>query len=340
MTAVQYLVTGGTGFIGAHLVRRLVASYGPGAVTCLVLPGEAAGDERLIHLRESGVRLIEGDLLEPGVAAERAPKPSVVFHLAANIDTAGDEASMRLNDAGVAHLLDWLGPDVAGARVVFTSSVAALDRDRPAEGPLTDESPCAARTAYGRSKHRAERLLRERATLDGFTFTTLRLPTVYGVGQKPGGLFDSLRSLAERGAWLARLNWPGRTSVMHLDDLVTVLVDLAHRPEAAGRTLGLASPDVVTVGELAQAVARTVGRPRRPIELPPWFWAGVRRAVWHPVVCRLVPPRYRLHHWRLSLMVDDGFWMDPGGFRELYPARVMRLEEGLRLTFPRNDQER
>ena len=126
---------------------------------------------------------------------------------------------------------------------------------------ISEESPFVPRTAYGRTKLRGEHLIRERSGPDGYSWTILRLPTVYGPGQKPSGLFDQMIRMASSGAMLGRIDWPGRTSIIHVDDAVDVMVDLAGRGEAADQVYCLASDESLTVGELARKIGEVLGRP-------------------------------------------------------------------------------
>ena len=111
-------------------------------------------------------------------------------------------------------------------------------------------------------------ILAERATRDGYSWTVVRLPTVYGPGQKPDGLFDQLIKRAEGGSLLGRLDWPGRTSIVHVDDVAAAMIELAGRPEAAGEVFCIASDESLTVGELARGIGEAIGRPVRPIGIP------------------------------------------------------------------------
>jgi nucleoside-diphosphate-sugar epimerase len=326
---MKFLVTGGTGFIGRRLVERLVSSYGAGAVTCLVLPGERSTDPPQVQLQSLGVRILEGDLCDPAVSRECAPEVTVVFHLAANIDTAACMRDLRVNDEGTTHLLDWLKATVRGFRLIHTSSVAVLDREGPAPCPLSESSPCTPRTAYGQTKLRAEDIIQTRAAVDGFGFTILRLGTIYGPGAKRGGLFESLARLTARDSLRARLDWPGRVSVMHVDDVVSVLVAVATDPRAANEIYCAANPNAPTVGELAQRIGRLSGRPVRVLRMPDWSWAIVRRLTWQPVVRLAASALAPQLFWRFSLIVDHSFWLDTTKLRSVWHQAPKDLDAGL-----------
>jgi nucleoside-diphosphate-sugar epimerase len=324
-------VTGGTGFIGRRLVAALVNRYGAGAVTCLALRPATSEDERMgvANLRAMGVRVIIGDLRDPQVASEPAPRTDVVFHLAANIDTALAEHELTVNDRGTAHLLDWIKPVSAGARVVYTSSVAVLDRQERPCGPLTETSPCTPRTPYGRSKLRGEEFIRARAEAEGYTYTIPRLTTIYGPGAKAGGLFDELFHLTSRGDLLGRIDWPGRCSVMHVVDTANLLMAMAASPAAVNQVYCVGNPYAPTVGELAERIGRVAGVKRTTYHPPEWVWRAVRAVTWNPVVARVGMAVAPLLFWRFSLIVDDGFWVDASKMQSVFPDVPTDLDSGL-----------
>jgi dihydroflavonol-4-reductase len=329
------LVTGATGFIGRRLVRRLLDANGGTAIVCLVkVPATPHEVEVLESYRSLGVRLLEGDLLNRPVCAEPPPPVDAVFHLAANIDTDATEDELLVNHVGTRQLLDWLAPVSRGARILYASSVAVHDRDAPPAGPIDEHSPFVPRTRYGKTKLQGERILQERGVADLYSWTIVRLPTVYGPGQKAGGLVDKMIELASGGGMLGRIDWPGRTSIIHVDDAVEVMIDLAGRPDAAGEIFCLASDESLTVGELARIVSRVVGRASQPIPITAPLVRARRAGGWNRTVAATLPRFARLAFWRLSLIVSDGFWFDTTKFRRVYTRPIRNLEEGLHDTIP------
>jgi nucleoside-diphosphate-sugar epimerase len=329
---MRCLITGATGFIGRRLVRRLIDRIGIAAVACLVGPAASEAElEALKELRSTGIRVIEGDLRNQEVARVTPPDVDAVFHFAANVDTAASGRDLRINDHGSDRLLGWIGPALRGGRIVYASTIAVHDRGAAPCEPICEDSPLTPRTEYGRSKLRGERIVRARSAIHGYSWTILRLPTVYGPGQKEGGLFDRLGALASRDTLLGRINWPGRTSIVHVDDVVEAAIALASNPAAAGQEYCVASDDVVTVGDIARACAEATGYSLRSIDVPPRIWRAARTVAWSPHAARVVPPAARVWFWRLSLVISDGFWLDTRKFRSVYPRAMKTLREGLSL---------
>jgi len=327
---MKTLVTGATGFIGRRLVRRLIELDGPDAVVCLVKPPATPLEaDALASFRARGVRLVDGDLLNQPVSTEAPPRVDRVFHLGANIDTDAAERDLLVNHAGTRHLLDWLKPVLRGIRIMYSSSVAVHDREAEPAGPIDERSPLVPRTSYGKTKLRGEAVLQERATTDAYAWTILRLPTVYGPGQKAGGLFDKMIELASGGGLLGRIDWPGRTSIIHVDDAIDAMITLSTAAEAAGEIFCVASDEALTVGELARTVGRALGRPIRPLAIPDPLLRASRALVWNKSVATLVPRSAQLSFWRLSLIISDGFWFDTTKFRRVYRGPLRNLEHGL-----------
>jgi nucleoside-diphosphate-sugar epimerase len=158
---------------------------------------------------------------------------------------------------------------------------------------------------------------------------------VYGPGQKPKGLFDQMITMSSDGSLLGRINWPGRTSIIHVDDIAAIMIDVASLPAAAGEVYCVASDESPTVGEIAVRVGAVIGHPVKSIEIPRSILGLMRTLVWNRAIQRAMPGAARLAFWRLSLIVSNGFWFDTTKFRRLYSKPLRGLEEGLADTIPK-----
>src|SRR4051812_27092043 len=156
----QALVTGGTGFIGSHVVRRLLAERM--TVRCLVRPGSNRQ-----NLQSLDVEYAEGDLNDPTSLKRAAAGCRRLFHVAADYRIwARHPAELeRTNVEGTRQILR-AAADAGMERILFTSSVAAVGRP-PDNGHLgigredLDPTPEQQVGAYKRSKFASDVLARE-----------------------------------------------------------------------------------------------------------------------------------------------------------------------------------
>lgn len=151
------LVTGGTGFVGAHIVRALLAR-GRG-VRCLARPGSSRA-----NLEGLDVEIVTGDLTDPSSLKAAATGCAVLYHCAADYRLSSRMAAeiYASNVAGTENVLR-AAADASVDRVVYTSSVGALGL-APAGQSANEETPVDPATligAYKRSKHAAEGVARE-----------------------------------------------------------------------------------------------------------------------------------------------------------------------------------
>ena len=149
---MRTLVTGGTGFVGSHLIDVLLERGHE--VTALVRsPAKARG------LEARGVRLVRGDLHDLEALREAAKDADVVQHVAALTGAVDEAEFLRANRDGTANVLRAAEAAGRGARLVLTSSMAAggpAKRDQPMRG----HEPPAPVTMYGRSKLASEEVVR------------------------------------------------------------------------------------------------------------------------------------------------------------------------------------
>jgi len=153
------LVTGGTGFVGAHIVRALLAKGRD--VRCLV-----RASSRRTNLEGLDVEVVEGELRDPASLARAVRSCEVVYHCAADYRLfTKDPGELRASNVeGTRHVLRAAG-EAGASRVVYTSSVGAL-------GLTHDGTPASETTPvtivgvvgnYKRSKYEAERVAEEMA---------------------------------------------------------------------------------------------------------------------------------------------------------------------------------
>jgi nucleoside-diphosphate-sugar epimerase len=318
------LVTGGTGFIGRCLVGQLVQKYGAHRIICLVHKDAAPALEQTGRalLDQSGVRYIPIDLIT-GEGLEHVPRsPDIIFHLASNTDTGSN--GHRVNDIGTKNLLKHIGPLSTNTRFIFTSTISATDNREHPHQPGNEESILKRpRSEYGRRKLETEHLLTQASREQNFHLAMLRVCAVYGTGTRSDGLYDALVRFAKKDSLLARLDYPGKMPVMHVDDIADLLIRMSDIPSEPGKPeLFVAAIESIAIHEMSRAIYHALGKAYRPIHLPQWLWQITR--ISSPVIYALEPilPRFIYNKlWQLTLLVNDGYDNQSIRLKNVFPEK-------------------
>jgi nucleoside-diphosphate-sugar epimerase len=249
------LITGATGFIGGHLVRRLI---GDGRrVRCLVRSGSDGAP-----LAELGAELVEGDLTEARSLARAVVGCDLVVHCAAMVSDWGTVAEIeRVNVAGTRDL----AAAAASASVRRFVQVSSTDVYGHPGGAPVEEGRAGAtppRNWYARTKLAAEGEVRRVAAGSGMEVVIVRPATVYGPGSVAvvGEIADALRGgnmlLVDGGRALAGLCF--------VENLIDLLLLAFERDEAAGEAFNVDDGLDVTWRRFVDDLAAGLGvRPAR-----------------------------------------------------------------------------
>ncbi|MEM2217928.1 MAG: NAD-dependent epimerase/dehydratase family protein, partial [Thermofilaceae archaeon] len=175
---MQVLVTGGAGFIGSHLVRRLTAE----GFQVTVLDNLSSGNLGNLSCFSEKVNFVEGDVRNPDVVEESANGAEAIVHLAALIDVAESIKKPRLYvDVNVSGTLNVLEAAKKAEVFVFASSAAVYGE--PLSLPIEELHPLAPLSPYGATKVAGEALVQAYARIRGFRPVILRIFNVYGPKQ-------------------------------------------------------------------------------------------------------------------------------------------------------------
>ncbi len=173
---MRALVTGGTGFIGRHLVGRLLRdSWHVILVT--------RDKSKLSRPDSANLDVLEADVTDPGTIvsiADMCRPLDAVIHLAASLDYYDARETYTTNVAGTGNVLE-LAKLAAAGRFVYASSIEAVGPVAAAAVPAPHDTPCRPLSAYGASKVAAERILLG-AAAGHFPTVILRIGNVYGPG--------------------------------------------------------------------------------------------------------------------------------------------------------------
>jgi UDP-glucose 4-epimerase len=279
LSGARVVVTGGCGFIGSHLVRRLLAE---GAGEVVAVDSLRYGRPEELAPLGPRVRLLRHEL---GKEAAEALRPALegaraLFHFAAEkhhtSGTAGDV--LQTNVAGTAGLLEAARAAGVG-KVVFASSVFAYGRMRG--GPMREDEVARPATAYGMSKLLGERLLGHCQAAGGPAFAALRYFFVYGPRQYPGLGYKSV--IVRNYERLLRGEPPtvfgdGRQGLdyVYVDDAVEAALR-ALKQGTTGALYNVGSGTSITIVDLLDRMMRVAGRTLPKEYLPADETAGSNR---------------------------------------------------------------
>ena len=277
LTGRRVAVTGAAGFIGAHLVRDLVAR----GASVVGIDSERSGDwDRL----PAGLcERVHADFAAcaPADLAAALCGVDVVFHLAAekyNSSKSTPQRVIDVNISGTQRLLE-MGMEAGVEHVVFTSSLYAYGSLGPET--MAEADPLRPITTYGMSKVAGEDILRTFRFRHGLRSSVARLFFVYGPGQfAEGGYKSVIVSNFER---LRRGEPPvvygdGRQELdyVYVDDVVRALVALAD-PGTDGTTVNIGSGRGRSITEVTEAMLRVSGADLVPVRGEPDWTHGSRR---------------------------------------------------------------
>ena len=260
------LVTGAAGFIGSHLVDRLLERGD--AVTAFVRPTTDS-----TRLTAKGVRVITGDIRNSHEIGNAVDGSEIVYHLArAKGHGARPMSEVQAVNIDGTSKIARAATSAAVGRVVYASS-AAVYGSRPGANPVVENSILNPESAYGRSKAEAEAVLGEHARVP---FVIARITEVLGPGCK--SWIPLLRSVAARRLRLIGQG-KGRHHPADVSDIVDGLILCGTMPLTSGRTYNLAGPEVITIADMVRSIAAALQVeadlprfvPARPIELYLWL---------------------------------------------------------------------
>ncbi len=284
-------MTGTTGFIGPHVMERLLADGHE--LSCLVRPGKA-------YVPVPGVRYCTGTLDDPASLKPLLEGAQTVVHLAALTRARTEAEFQAVNCDSVERLID-MAKAVSPAfdHIVAMSSLAAVGPSCDCRGVCEDEPPRPL-TPYGRSKAALEAMLRRRQ--GEVSWTALRAPAVYGPGDRD---FLEYFKLVLKG-WrfvVGKRNVMSLVYAKNLADAVALCVDA---PAARNEAFFVADEGCYDWDDIGTMIERALGTKARRVRVPFWgVWLASLFSSALAPFCRK-PPLLNKH--KLAEMSQE-FWV-------------------------------
>ncbi len=308
----RVLVTGGTGFIGRHLVVELRRAGC--AVTVLCRSESAAkGDPSVVT--------VLGDVRDPTAVARAMRDVEVVFHLAAwnGAQRPGDTVDelVQTNVDGTRQVL-YAARAAEVKRLVHFSSVKVLGETTDGAAGQASLSP------YGKSKREAEQLVGDAEALSPLVVCCLRLSPVWGPGHR-GNLYRLLAAI-DRGRVPPLPALRNKRSLVHVDDVVQVALRAASHPAAPGKTYTVTDGHAYSGTEIYESLASALGRRIPAWRVPLWALLAAARLGDLIAVTRYAWP---FDSAALLKLVASAYYEDARLEEELGFKPMIDLERGL-----------
>jgi nucleoside-diphosphate-sugar epimerase len=249
-------ISGGAGFLGLHLARRLLAD-GHDVRTLDVVPLDDAELERSVDERR-------GDIRDRESVRKLVDGAEVVVHAAAALPIRASRESIRSVNVGGTENVLRAGNDAGVRRVVFISSTAVYGV--PEKHPIEEDDPLVGVGWYGESKIDAEGLCR----VAGVETTIVRPKTF--IGPERLGVFEILFDWIREGRRIYTLGkGHNRYQLLAVEDLVDAIVRTAGEPAAARETFNIGATEFGTVRSDLQALIDHAGSSSRlqPVPVKP-----------------------------------------------------------------------
>ena len=262
----HYLVTGGAGFIGSHLVEELIRR----GEQVRVLDNLSSGKRRnLAHI--PGVEFLEGDLVDPAACARATEGVDYVLHQAAipSVPRSVKDpvTSNRSNIDGTLNILV-AARDAGVKRLVYAGSSSAYG-DTPTQ-PKHEEMPSNPLSPYALQKLVGEQYGQIFTRLYGLETVTIRYFNVFGPRQDPGSPYSGVISLFSTAVLEGRqptiYGDGGQTrDFTYIANVVDGVLRACHAPEVAGEVINVATGGRISLNDLLQVMNGLVGTALSPL---------------------------------------------------------------------------
>jgi nucleoside-diphosphate-sugar epimerase len=249
-----WAISGGAGFLGLHLARRLLAD------------GHEVRSLDLVPLDEPGLAVHElrGDVRDEAACRELVAGARILVHAAAALPIRGSRDEIRsVNVDGTLTLLA-AAAEAGVRRVIHVSSTAVYGV--PEKHPIEEDDPLVGVGHYGESKIEAEELCRA-FRRRGLDCVILRPKTF--IGPERLGVFEILFDWIHDGRRIYVLgDGSNRYQLLAVEDLVEAIVLAARKRAAEGQTLNLGAAEFGTVRSDLQALIDHAGSSSRVMPIP------------------------------------------------------------------------
>jgi nucleoside-diphosphate-sugar epimerase len=263
----KVLVTGGAGFIGSHVVERLVRD----GAAAIVLDDLSTGHRENLEPFGDKARLVVGDIRDTDAVRQAMAGVRRVIHLAAKVSVreSVEEPALTygVNVAGSLNVLEEARREGVECCAIASSAAVYGETGDQAQ---TEESPTRPASPYGLSKLACELLGRLYSETLGLPTVSLRLFNVYGPRQRPDSPYAAVipafvHRMSRGEPPVVYGDGTQRRDFIYVGDVANALAAAANRPDLAGQTFNIASGATVDLLELIELIRGILDTDVRPV---------------------------------------------------------------------------
>lgn len=263
LDTLRIAVTGGAGFIGSHLVRRLVEM----GFAVTVLDNLSTGSLRNLNDVLRDIDFVRGDVTNLDDVEKAISSSDVVVHLAALIDVGESVEKPELYfDVNVKGTFNIARASRKADALIFASSSAVYGE--PIKIPISEDHPLSPRSPYAASKMAGEAYVNCFAEINEYRPVVLRLFNVYGPKQSraySGVIVEFIKKALRGEPPVIFGDGEQIRDFIHVSDVVKAVINAITNSSVTG-TFNIGSGEGVTINKLALLVAEIAGRRElRPI---------------------------------------------------------------------------
>jgi UDP-glucose 4-epimerase len=254
-----FLVTGGSGFIGSHVVDKLVAE---GAQEVVVFDARIRHENLEQALASGRVRLVEGDVTDPAAVAVATDGVDGVFHMAVlplGPCTEDPRRCVEVNVVGTLNVLE-AAADAGVQKVVFSSASSVYGDTNET---MDESHPLGARTMYGASKISGEYLTHALGTERAMDYVILRYMNVFGPRQEGGLVINVLRRIRSGEPPTIMGDGSASFDFVHVADVAGANVR-AMASDVSGESYNVGGGNEVSVREIVDRLLQLSGSELAP----------------------------------------------------------------------------
>jgi len=252
------LVTGGAGFIGSHLIEKLM----PNRVKIRVIDDLSNGSLENLKpwLNNNNFTFIKGNLLNSADVAEAVKGCEIVYHFAANpevrVGTIRPDLLFQQNIKATYNLLEAIRKTETINKIIFASSSTVYGEASKLPTP-EDYAPMEPISIYGASKLACEAMLMAYAHTYGFHVVIFRPANIVGARNKQGAVHDFIQKLTDNPNELEILGDGTQTkSYLLISDCIEALLLAVEKSERRVEVFNIGSEDQIDVNTLARIVTQ------------------------------------------------------------------------------------